>query len=960
MPRSFSWPRDEYRAFWQDWTDGADRREEGRRVAQDSDTEEILRFGQDDSAGAGPSRASGTGWARAAGPFSLPGDRKNYLRDREFDVKHVRVEVRLDVPNKQVAGTTTLTLEALTGTSNRVELDAEDIQVSAVTLNERPLPFSQSEKGLTVELPQAPATGEELNISVEYVSTPRRGIYFTGPDSGYPDKPHQVWTQGQDTDNHHWFPCIDEPKGRLTSEVIATVPGKWTAVSNGHLVSSRKNPDGTATYHWSQDKQHAVYLITLAAGEFSHVVLEEKPVLIDFYCQPGREEDGKRAFGNTPAMIRLYEDLFGQTYPWDKYTQVAVQDFIFGGMENTSATTQTDLTLHDATAHVDFSSDFLVAHEAVHMWFGDLLTCREWPHGWLNEGFATFFESVWQEHHHGVDDYLYDVYGLARGYLSERYRRPIVERTYNVPVDIFDRHLYDKAGVVLHMLRRELGDAPFYKAIKHYVQQHKGRNVVTTDLQRAVEEATGRNMDWFFDQWLYSAGHPELKVSYSWDDKSNVATVSVKQTQKSDGTPEVFRASVDIALMTDGARRTERVKLTEREQAFTFALPDKPKMVQFDAGYGLLKTLDFDKPKDLLIYQVEHDDDVIGRLEAARGLAKHTSADSLAALKKAVMGDRFWGVQVNAARSLGELRTEAALETLLECVGVKHPKARRGVAEALGNYKDSRAAKALMKMVAGDASYYVTSTAASSLGKTRQAEGFDALVSALGRESHMEVIRAGAVHGLAEFRGDLLKKARQVVTEWTEYGRPARAREAAISALGKLGHEDRDTLDRLTDLLDDKWYRARLFAVNALSELKEPDAIGAIQRMASKEQDGRVVRTAREAVTTIRAGNKDDTTKLREDFNKLDEENRKLRERMEKLEQRLDRDKNGDKSAAATPAAKKGAGKPATAAKPAARKSAAKPVAGRGRAAKPAATKAARATPSGTAKPTAAARKPRR
>jgi len=448
------------------------------------------------------------------------------------------------------------------------------------------------------------------------------------------------------------------------------------------------------------------------------------------------------------------------------------------------------------------------------------------------------------------------------------------------------------------------------------------------DLQRAVEEATGRNMDWFFDQWIYSAGHPELKLSYSWDDKQNVATLGVRQTQNTEGIPSVFRANVDIAFVTSEGRRTQQVKLTERDHTFTFALPEKPRLVQFDAGYALLKTVDFEKPKDLLIYQVENDDDVTGRIDAARGLAKHTSADSIAALKKALMEDRFWGVQVNAARALGEIRTADALDALIECAAVKHPKARRGVAEALGSYKNPRAAKALTILLVSDESYYVSSTAASSLGKTRQPEGFDTLVKALGRDSHMEVIRGGALNGLSEFKGDLQKKARQIATEWTEYGRPARAREAAISALGKLGMDDRDTLDRLTDLLDDRWYRARLYAVHALTDLKEPDAIGPIQRLANKERDGRVIRSAREAVTAIRSGRKDETTKIRDDFSKLEDENRKLRERLDKIEQRLDRDAGTDEKKGAKAGAKpgvKGAVKRKSGAKAATQKATANP-----------------------------------
>ncbi|MEX0762805.1 MAG: M1 family aminopeptidase [Dehalococcoidia bacterium] len=825
--------------------------------------------------------------ALAAAPFALPGDRKQYLQDRNANVSHVKLTVRFDLDNKQVIGLAELTLSPIIDGVHRVELDSVDTAVNSVKLDGQGLDFAVTGKRLIVELPRQFDAGNDFTLAVDYVATPQRGIYFTGPDDGYPDKPVQIWTQGQDTDNHHWFPCIDEPKGRLTSEIIATVPADWTAVSNGRLVGESED-GGERTFHWLQDKPHATYLITLAAGKLSRVVLQDQDPVIDFYCEPGREEDGRRAFGNTPAMIKLYEELFGEPYPWDKYTQVAVQDFIFGGMENTSATTQTDLTLHDERAHLDFSSDFLVSHEAVHQWFGDLLTCREWAHGWLNEGFATYFEAVWNQHHLGEDEYLYEILMMSRGYQSERYQRPIVQRTYNRPVDIFDRHLYEKGGLVLHMLRRELGDKLFFKTVRHYVQKHKGTNVLTVDLQRAVEEVTGRNLDWFFDQWVFSSGHPNFKVSYSWDEDTKLATVNVRQSQNA-----AFRANVDVAFETSEGRQVFRAKLTEKEHALTYVLKDRPKMVQFDPGYSVVKSLDFTKSKDLLIYQLENDSDVVGRVEAAQGLAKQTSPDAIEALKKAVNGDTFWGVQVTAARALGDIRTEAARDALIESAGVEHPKARRGVAEALGNFKDERAADALSDLIRDDPSYYVASTAAASLGKTKADKAYGVLLGALDRDSHMEAIRAGALSGLAELRTtDRSDEAREVASGWSEYGRPQRAREAAVAALGRLSDEKDDrSVEHLVDLLDDRWYRVRLYAVGALQRLKAPAAIPALQRLVDRELDGRIIRSAREAIKGIREGKSapDDVNKLRDDLSKLEDENRGLKERLEKLEQGLDR-----------------------------------------------------------------------
>ena len=368
---------------------------------------------------------------------------------------------------------------------------------------------------------------------------------------------------------------------------------------------------------------------------------------------------------------------------------------------------------------------------------------------------------------------------MARGYLSESYRRPIVERRYNQPVDIFDRHLYEKGGLVLHMLRRELGDEPFFDSIRHYLGRYKDHNVLTVDLQRAIEDVTGRNMDWFFDQWVFSAGHPEFKVKYSWDGDEKTATLNVRQSQK-----DAFRCSLDIAFLLEDGRQTFRAKITEKEHSFVYRLGSQPKAVQFDAGYSVLKTVEFTRSQDQLIYQLQNDEDVIGRIDAAQGLGKETSPEAIEALRKAVQEDGFWGVRVAAARALGEIRTDAALDALASCAEADHPKARRGVAEALGKFKRPQAAGTLTAMLDSDESYYVAATAAMSLGKTKSDRAHAKLVSALDRDSHMDVIRSGALQGLAELKTE---ESREVISRWTEYGLPQRARESAVAALGKGG-----------------------------------------------------------------------------------------------------------------------------------------------------------------------------
>ncbi len=826
-------------------------------------------------------------------PHPLPGDEPHYARDRAVDIQHIKLYVAFDLDAKRVLGTAHITAIPINNGIKSIELDAVDLKINSVALADgASLKYQTTDNKMLISLPKPLDIENPFTVVIEYEATPQRGLYFIGPDEGYPNKPPQIWTQGEDEDSRYWFPCYDSPNDRFTSEMLITVPSSWWAISNGRLESVTDNQGKeTKTFHWVQDKPHVTYLMTLCAGEFSRVSQGEvNGVPVEFYVPLGREEDGQRAFGNTPEMIKLFSILIGLPYPWAKYAQIAAQDFLFGGMENTSATTQTDLTLHDEKAHLDFSSDPLVSHELAHQWFGDLLTCRDWAHAWLNEGFATFFEAVWRENHLGIDEYRYDIYNMAREYISEdleHYRRSIVSNVYRNPMDIFDRHLYEKGGLVLHMLRGILGDDLFWKAIRHYAAKHQNTNVITPDLQRAIEEATGKNLDWFFDQWVFKGGHPNFEISYEWDNETKSAKLTIKQTQQPDQLTSIYRIPANVAFLTSDGRQTFHIEVSAAEHTFHFSLTERPKAIQFDPGYQVVKTLDFDRPKEMLEYQAKHDDDIIGRIEAAEGLGKLGTADAVAILKDMVLNDRFWGVQAEAARSLGTIKSQPALDALIECAQVSRPKARRAVARALGEFRDEKAADTLLSLLRDDESYYVAAVAASSLGKTRSTKAYDALVQALDRDSHIDVIRSMAFEGLAELRDD---RAISIALEWTKYGKPSRARESAVAALGKLGEEKRDVVDALIDLLDDPWLRMRTRTISALEELKETRAIPALERRIARDLDGRAVRLAREAIIKIRLGKSapDDVKKLRESLDKLEDENRRLQDRLDSIEKRLD------------------------------------------------------------------------
>ena len=871
--------------------------------------------------------ATAAGAAGSPRPFALAGDPAHYARDLIVDVRHIKLEIRIDPKARHIAGIATHTVKAINSGVRNIDFDAAEMTITGVTVAGKPVRYNYSDPFLRVDLGRGVKAGTEFDVAIEYAAYPRRGLYFVVPDKDYPKKPLQAWTQGQDEDSRHWYPCIDFPNHQQTSEVIVTVPASMISIGNGELKSVVEHKrQNTKTYHWYQAVPHVTYLLSQIVGDFAEIVHHWQDIPAQYYGPRGRESDLQLTLERTPAMLQFFSDATGVKYPYARYAQTFVGDFIFGGMENISATTLTDTSLLDKRASLDVDSDGLLAHELAHQWFGDLLTCRDWSHGWLNEGFATYFEALFTEHNKGIDELRYELYQNAQIYMGEdasRYRRAIVSNVYHEPIDLFDRHLYEKGSLVLHMIRSVLGDELWSKAIRHYVRKHQSTNVTTPDLQRAIESATGRNIDWLFDEYVYKGGHPAFKLAFEWDEDARQAKLNVTQTQDEKDS-SIFRLPIDVDFTVDGKRQSFKVMIDEKVHNFFFSLPGKPEMVRFDPGHNFLKSVEFKRGKDMLIYQLKNDEDVVGRIDAAKELSKLGTPEATNALKAAVLGDAFWGVQAESARALGAMRSDNARDALLKCLRVKHPKARRGVVQALGQFRhDEAVADALEAIVRkGDASYYVEAAAANALGQTRTPRAFDVLSKvAMAKESLNDVIRASALAGMTELKDE---RALPIAIEWTKRGKSNPIRGAATAALGKLGQiSDRakdQAYDRLVDLLPDEWLRVRLNAIAALAELKDPKAVSELERTRVRDLDGRVIRAAREAMVRLREGTDkgDEVRKLREDFDKLLEENSKLKDRLDKIE-----------SSGAKPAATRTKPAPAKATPRAASRNGAKPSASR-------------------------------
>jgi len=831
-------------------------------------------------------------------PFALPGSSPQYGPDKNVDVLHIDLHLRPDIDRKRLDGVCTTTVRAIEDGVSRLVLDAVDLQVHAVRRADgRELAFRSASETLEIALDPPLAGGEQFVFVIDYtVEDPRRGIYFIEYE------PKHVWTQSQDSDARYWFPCFDYPAEKQTTSATVVVPNGQFALANGALVERTVGPVET-TYKYAQHIPHATYLVTMVAGPFSAVEQPHSRVPMWFYTLPGREADGERAFGKTPAMLDVFERVIGVPYPYERYSQIAVADFIFGGMENTSATTQTDRVLHDERAHLDYSAEYLASHELAHQWFGDLVTCRDWAQAWLNEGFATYFEAVWLEADKGWDEYLYDVYGTVQRYLeedAERYRRPIVCNVFRDPIELFDRHLYEKGGAVLHMLRGEIGWERMKRSLERYVGDNAQHNVETIDLIRAIEAETGRNLRRFFAQWVERGGHPQIEVSYRWDGDRKTALVTVLQKQPIDDAAHAYVFDLEVGFVSGelGPIRSnfgagplpgeQRVRLTVDAAQRTFAVPmeHEPSLVRVDPSAWTLSAWTSSLGIDVHAAILRAEPSPVARIRAAKALAKEDGRVARQTLAHALGNDPFWGVAVEVAAALGDSHAPSARATLLAHTGHPHPKVRRAVAEALGTWRDAEVASALLQL-RDDPSYFVVAAALHALGKTRDPRALDALVAGSSTPSWNETIAAGAIRGLgalADPRGmDVLLAALQPDL-------PEPARRAAVGAIAQLATLVDAVRTRAVDAIEraltDPSYLVRVSAYAAAERLADARLLEPLERLAHSDGDGRLRRDAAEAVIRIREEEKKpaELARLRDDVTSLREEARALRERLDKLD----------------------------------------------------------------------------
>ncbi|MBW4421822.1 MAG: M1 family metallopeptidase [Myxacorys californica WJT36-NPBG1] len=834
--------------------------------------------------------------------FELPGARPHYNPDRPGQVEHIFLDLTLDIPNQSFEGTCTTRLKPIHDRIDRLTLDAVNLKIESVKIGDIDQPFDYDGEQVQVFLQQPTQAGVSFELAISYrADHPQRGMYFIAPEEHYPNKPVQVWTQGEDEDSRFWFPCFDYPGQLATSEICVRVPKQYIAISNGELIGTQADGD-FKLYHWRQNEVHPSYLITLAVGDFAALQDEWNGKPVTYYVERGREQQARLSMSKTPQMIEFFSQKYGYPYPFPKYAQVCVDDFIFGGMENTSTTLLTDRCLLDERAAIDnLNTEMLVAHELAHQWFGDLVVIKHWSHAWIKEGMASYAEVMWTEKEYGADAAAYYLLGQAQEYLDEdssRYRRSLVTHVYREAIELYDRHIYEKGSCVYHMIRRELGDELFYKTISTFLNDNAHRTVETVDLLRAIEKTTGRNLMFLFDQYVYRGGHPDYKVVYAWDADSSLAKVTVTQTQA-----ELFDLKIPIAIgyiqeNAEPTLKTFNVRIHEKEQSFYFPLEKKPDFVSFDVGNHYLKTVELEYPFPELKAQLQADPDPISQMHAAAAIAKKGGLEAVNVLSDAVQNAAFWGIRAYAVRSLATIKLDQAVEGVLAGLHDPNARVRRATVESLGQISADDSYTALKSLVEqGDASYYVEAAALRSLGRvaatgseTREADVLQVINRVLKeRQGWNEVVRSGAITALSHLKTS--EAALNLILEYTQPGVPQPLRLASIRSLGTISTGQTNVnveriLERLNVLSRETFFLTQVAVAIALGQMETIKAVRVLQSLADQTPDGRVRRIAEESIQTVQknAGSDKAVKQLREELDQLKKENQDLKSRLETLE----------------------------------------------------------------------------
>ena len=819
-----------------------------------------------------------------------PKEGRKYARDRHVDMQHLRLEVTPDFQQRSVVVITNWSFAPIAKPLSELKLDAVGFSPDSINAEGAEITEHQSTgEQLVVRFSKAIPAGQKVTLTIQHHVQPENGLYFRTPEMGYKQGDTQLWTQGEAELHRYWYPCYDYPNERFTSEVICHVPTGMEVVSNGRLVSmAPATRPGYTTFHWHQEQPHVNYLVALAAGQFHKLEQTAGTLPLAVYVPPSEKGQAANAFRDTAKIIDFYNKEIGVPFPWHKYYQVYCHDFLAGGMENTSSTFEaSSLLFRDETEQLK-TLHRLDAHETAHQWFGDLVTCRDWSHLWLNEGFASYYTVLYENERHGRDGMLYALWQEASEVLRANDTKPIVWRDYADPMVQFDYRAYPKGAWVLHMIRSRIGADLYRKCIRTYLERHRGQVVGSDDLQDVLDELTGLSWDQFFDQWLYHGGVPELGVSYSWDGAAKQAHLNVKQTQKLSDAVRLFRLELPVRFVIDGKTMDFQVTVSDATHDFYFALPKAPELMRVDPEYTLLAKIAFTPSPDMLKKQLKGD--LIGRLLAVQALGNRKDSEAVALLKEVLTSDAYHGVRDEAASALKKMGTPDALAALQAGIVQPDARARLAVVQALASYTQQSGRNVLWEMSLSEKNPSILAAIIETWGaRPGEAPVSAALKKHLESTSYREQLAAAAISAL---RAQDDASAVPFILARLQRGPENFGTRDLGRAFDTLAFLARKQPDRkavrnfLLEQLSHPKQSLRAAAADALGTLGDPAAIAVLEPISqvSKPYRDPVIDAAEKAVQKLRAQD-DAPVELRQLWQRVQE----LQKKTETLEGELNK-----------------------------------------------------------------------
>ena len=683
------------------------------------------------------------------------------------DLIHTKLEVVPDYKKCYLYGKEWVTLKPHFYPTDSLNLDAKGMNINEVALvkNGKKFPLKYVYKdslNLLINLDKTYTKDEKYTIYIDYTSKPNeykavgsaaitdaKGLYFINPDGKTPNKPTQLWTQGETEGSSVWFPTIDKPDQKTTDEIILTVPAKYVSLSNGKLVSSKNNANGTRTDYWKMDLPHSPYLFFFGVGDYAIIKDKYKNKEVNYYVEPEYASVARKIFGNTPEMMTFYSKILGIDYPWNKYSQMTARDYVSGAMENTTATLHTDALQQNARQLVDGNKfEEYVAHELFHQWFGDLVTCESWSNLTVNESFANYSETLWDTYKYGKDAGAKQNYDDMQGYLrSNSGDLDLVRFHYKDKEDMFDAVSYNKGGRILHMLRHYVGDSAFFKSLNLYLNQNKFGNGEAHQLRLAFENITGQDMNWYWNQWYFGSGNPDVNITHQYDENKKQETITITQKQLSG---KIFELPIDIDIYSNGTKVRHSVWAKKKVETFTFPVASQPELVNVDGDKIMLWTKKEDKTLAEYVYQYTHAGNYVDRREAIRAAFADTTNSPLAEeIKIKALGDVFYDLREKALSNYAAIPTapSPAAVALIEKLAINDPNrnVRANAITVLGKFVDKKYAPLFEKGI-NDSSYSVAGASLIALSKIDQAKALS-LLPEMRKDMHGELKEA--VDGLA-------------------------------------------------------------------------------------------------------------------------------------------------------------------------------------------------------------------